>query len=253
MIKHLLDVHHMNIEADIEDFRDYFHASADTGTPLNAAVHRQNMPALLALLDRGADSNKAIWQSISRVIVTPWLPAVSPLLDAGADPTDAFEDAVDHLNFAAAKVCLEKGANPTGALRAQQAKAAKKASGAWDREWYEYVEGNGGDSEGDDEEVSVKREGMRRVIREAGDARMGRRVSLWGFLRTNALTRNPPSTYCVKFSAKSVLPSSSSAATEIVQSPLRINMPKTHTRREEYHYPQQPSCGRKASPRSCGW
>jgi hypothetical protein len=181
MMNHLLDVHHMNIEADIEDFRDYFHASADTGTPLNAAVHRQNMPALLVLLERGADPNKAIWQSISRVIVTPWLPAVGPLLDAGADPTDAFEDAVDHMNFGAARICLAKGANPTGALRAQQTKVAEKASGAWDREWYEYVEGDGGDSEGDDEEVAVKREGMRRFVREAGGAWMGAQSELMGF------------------------------------------------------------------------
>jgi hypothetical protein len=181
MIKHLLDVHHMNIEADIEDFRDYFHASADTGTPLNAAVHRQNMPSLLALLKRGADPNKAIWQSISRVIVTPWLPAVGPLLDAGADPTDAFEDAVDHTNFAAAQVCLEKGANPTGALRAQQAKTAEKASGAWDRASYECVEGDGGDSDGDDEDVAVNREGMRKSVREAGNAWLGAQSELMGF------------------------------------------------------------------------
>jgi hypothetical protein len=41
MIFHLLDVHHMPIEANNEDLRDYFHASGDSGMPLNCAVHRK--------------------------------------------------------------------------------------------------------------------------------------------------------------------------------------------------------------------
>jgi hypothetical protein len=181
MMKHLLDVHHVNIEADNEDLRDYFHAAYDSGTPLNCAVYHENLPALLTLLERGANPETAIHQAIGGVFTHPWLPAVGPLLDAGANPHYAFDDAVDHMNFAAAKVCLAKGANPTGALRAQQAKTAEKASGSWDREWYEYVEGDGGDSEGDDEDVAARREGMRKFVREAGDAWMGAQSELMGF------------------------------------------------------------------------
>jgi hypothetical protein len=182
MINHLLDVHHMNIEVDNEDYRDYLHASPDSGTPLNSAVHRKNMPSLLVLLERGADSNKAIWQSINRVIGTPWLPAVGPLLDAGADPDDAFEYAVENLNFGAARICLAKGANPTIALRAQQAKAAEKASGSWeDPPFYESVDGDGGDSDGDDGVDATQRQEMRELVRVASDRWMGAQSELMGF------------------------------------------------------------------------
>jgi hypothetical protein len=183
MITHLIDVHHMNIEADNEDYRDHFHAAGDSGTPLSNAVYRQNMPALLALLERGASPRQATYHSIHHLFgPKSWLPAVGPLLDAGADSDWAFAHAVDNLNFAAAKVCLAKGANPTGALRAQQAKAAEKASGSWDREWYDCVEGDGGDSEDDDDDVdAARRQEMRKFVREASDRWMSAQSELMGF------------------------------------------------------------------------
>jgi hypothetical protein len=182
MIVHLLDVHHMDIEADNEDFRDYFHASPDSGTPLINAVYRQNMPALLALLERGANPKQAIYQSIHHLPgPKSWLPAVGPLLDAGANPDWAFEHAVDNLNFGAARLCLAKGANPTGPLRAMQAKAKEKASGSWDRPWYEPVEGDGGDSEDDDGVKAAGRQEMRNLVQVASDRWMGAQSELLGF------------------------------------------------------------------------
>jgi hypothetical protein len=184
MIVHLLDVHHMNIEVDNEDFRDYFHAAYDSGTPLSCAVYRQNMPALLSLLKRGANPEKAIYRSIYHGLgghSKGWPPAVGPLLDAGANPDWAFDYAVDNLKFSAARLCLTKGANPTGALRAQQAKAAEKASGSWDRPWYESVEGDGGDSEDDDGVKAAERREMGNLVQVASDRWMGAQSELLGF------------------------------------------------------------------------
>ncbi|KAM0710084.1 hypothetical protein Q7P35_002446 [Cladosporium inversicolor] len=45
MIEHLLDVHHMNIEANNRDLRKFIHASGDSGTPLVYAVYYQNLTA----------------------------------------------------------------------------------------------------------------------------------------------------------------------------------------------------------------
>ena len=123
----------MNIEANNEDLRDFFHASGDTGTPLNCAVYYQNPPAVRILLQRGADPEVAINRTIRDCITEPWLPALGPLLDAGANPDWAFEVAVDVMNFEAAKICLEKGADPTLVLRKQLRKAEKKAPGCFDR------------------------------------------------------------------------------------------------------------------------
>jgi hypothetical protein len=168
MINHLIDVHHMPIEANNEDLREYFHASGDSGTPLNYAVHHKNLVAMQTLLDRGAVPDKAIHQSIAGLFTESWMPALSLLLDAGGDLQYAFEHAVDRLNFAAAKLCLEKGADPARVLRKQQLKAAKKASGSWDREKDE-DDGDGGYSEEDSEEQASERKVMRDLVSLASD------------------------------------------------------------------------------------
>jgi hypothetical protein len=176
MINHLLDVHHMNIEADNYDVRESIHSARDSGTPLNSAVWHQNLPAVLALLKRGANPVRAIHQSIST-----WLLALGPLLDAGADPDNAFACAVDSLDFEAARLCLAKGANPTRVLRTQQAKAAKKAEGTFDRD-HDEVAGDGGDSGDDDRSgVADQREDMRELVRAASDRWMGAQSELMGF------------------------------------------------------------------------
>jgi len=170
MVDYLLDVHHMDIEADSENLRDFFGAAHDSGTPLNCAIFYQNLPAVTKLLERGANPEVAVYQAIDSVLTKAFLPAVGPLLDAGADTDRAFEHAVDHLNFEAARLCLDKGADPSRVLRLQQAKAAKKASGAFDR--YEDEEhGDGGFSSDDDEELAAERERMRDLVRSASTAR----------------------------------------------------------------------------------
>lgn len=170
MIHHLLDVHHMQIEADNEELRDFFHFAGDSGTQLNCAVFYQNLPALLTLLDRGANASRAVYRSMDNVLIEAWLPALGPLLDAGADPNNAFEYAVDHLNFEAAKLCLQKGADPTRVLRKQQVKAAKKASGSFDRQLDE-VHGDGGYSSDDDVDLAVQRKAMRCLVSSASNER----------------------------------------------------------------------------------
>jgi hypothetical protein len=166
MIEHLLDVYNMNIEANNEDLRDFFHASGDSGTPLNCAVYYQNLPALQILLQRGANPEVAVNRTIRDVITESWLPALSPLLDAGANPDWASEAAVDSMNFEAAKMCLEKGADPTLVLRKQLRKAEKKAAGCFDRQ-VDWDDGDGGNSTDDDEERAMERKGMREFVRSA--------------------------------------------------------------------------------------
>jgi hypothetical protein len=101
MINHLLDVHHMHIEANKEDMGDFFHAAGDSGTPLNSVVYHRNLPTVPTLLARGANPKKAVHQTIDDTVTKALLPALGPLLDAGADANDAFEHAVDRLNFEA--------------------------------------------------------------------------------------------------------------------------------------------------------
>lgn len=166
MIEHLLDAHHMDIEANNQDLRKFIHASGDSGTPLICAVYYQNLPAVRILLQRGADPERAIRRTINDFLTQPWLPALGPLLDTGANPDHAFEVAVDTLNFEAAKICLEKGANPALVLRKQQRKADLKAAGCFDRQRDE-DEGDGGDSSGDDTRCASERRAMREFVSSA--------------------------------------------------------------------------------------
>lgn len=166
MIEHLLDVHQMNIEANNKDLRKFIHASGDSGTPLVCAVYYQNLPALQVLLQRGADPERAILRTMNNFLTQPWLPALGPLLDAGANPDWAFEFAVDTMNFDAAKLCLEKGADPALVLQKQLRKAELKAAGRFDRQRDE-EEGDGGDSSGEDEECAMKRKAMREFVSSA--------------------------------------------------------------------------------------
>lgn len=168
MIDHLLDVHNMDLEADNENLRDFFHAAGDSGTPLNCAVHYHNLTAVKKLLERGAKPDGSVYQAIDSNITNSWLPAVGPLLDAGANLDHAFEHAVDYMNFEAARVCVEKGVDPRKVLRLQQAKATKKATGSWVRRRDE-LPGDGGDSSYDSEERAARRKEMREFVQRASD------------------------------------------------------------------------------------
>lgn len=54
MIRYLLDKHHMNIDSNNGDFRDFFHDADDKGSPLCSAIINRNLVAVLELLERGA-------------------------------------------------------------------------------------------------------------------------------------------------------------------------------------------------------
>lgn len=166
MIDHLLDVHNMDIEADNERLRDFFHAAGDSGTPLKCAVYYHNLPAVRRLLERGANPRKALYTTIDNVISAPWEPALEPLLDAGASADDALEHAVDHLNFEAAKICVAKGADAAMVLGKQQSRIAKIEARTFD---YERDEGHGarGFWSEDDEETAGCRRDMRAFLKSA--------------------------------------------------------------------------------------
>lgn len=178
MVDHLLDVHNMDIEANNEDLRDFFHAAGDSGTPLNCAVYYHNLPAVKKLLDRGSDPEKAVDQAITNNISEPWLPALGPLLDAGAQASIAFGLAVRYLNVEAAELCLQKGADPTRTLQRQEARAAKRAAGNFVRSVDAKNESAIYSSE-DDDERATRREEMRDLVRSAAGKLADSRASAW--------------------------------------------------------------------------
>lgn len=55
MIRHLLDVYHMEINSNDEDFRDTIHGAHDIGSPLCSAIIHRNIDAVEELLQHGAD------------------------------------------------------------------------------------------------------------------------------------------------------------------------------------------------------
>jgi hypothetical protein len=126
MIDHLLDRYHMDIEFDNEVLRNHFDTVGDSGTPLESAVYHQNLPAVHKLLARGAQPRPAMAGAIGHYkFMEGYLPALCPLLDAGLDLGEAFNWAVLWGNVDAAKICLERGADPTDALKKQRAREAR--------------------------------------------------------------------------------------------------------------------------------
>lgn len=166
MIDHLLDVHHMDLEADNEKLRDFFHWSGDSGTPLNCAVHYHNMHAVHKLLQRGADPNKALGRTIDNIIIDAWSPALEPLLDAGANADAGLDLALLYLNLDAAKKCIAKGADVAKVLKSHQAYIAKMGAVIFD--YTRALEtGADGDWSEDDEDCVEARGEMREILRSA--------------------------------------------------------------------------------------
>lgn len=124
MMDHLLDHHHMDIEADNEKLRDAFQVLPDSGSPLVCAIYHENVAAVQRLLDRGANPKGSgrtpVAQAIGHHFFIGFLPALGPLLDAGADVDHAFRYAVYRNNADAAKMCFERGADPTHTLEKWQ-------------------------------------------------------------------------------------------------------------------------------------
>ena len=129
MIDHLLDKYHMDIEFDNEELRNNFDTAGDSGTPLSSAVYYQNLPAIHKLLARGAQPEPAAMDAIGHInFHEGYLPALCPLLDAGADLADAFHWAVGWGNVEAARICIERGADPTDAAEKERLRALRKAA-----------------------------------------------------------------------------------------------------------------------------
>ena len=171
MIDHLLDKHHMDIEAHSKVLRPMIHFPGDYGTPLVCAVWHENLAAVQHLLTRGANPEPAIVLAIGRGTAPDgWLPAVGPLLEAGADPVWALEHAVNRKNLDAAKLCVAYGADPSVMHEKLQLRARRKAAGL------EIVASDEEDlgeyhSSADDEEESEKRTRIKKFLDAATEAR----------------------------------------------------------------------------------
>lgn len=126
MIDHLLDKHHMDIEANSEDLRRTID-SIDAGTPLNCAIYYRNLAAFKRLLKRGAHP-RGLDQIVGRWGVDPFLPALGPLLDAGANPDSALKLIIHTGDIEAARLCVEAGADPRAIISSQEARAARLAA-----------------------------------------------------------------------------------------------------------------------------
>lgn len=117
MIDHLLDCHSLDIELDGMTLCDYFDTAGDCGTPLECAIFHKNLSVIHRLLGRGAKAtDAAVQHAIGYCQDEGYLPALCPLLDAGADLEEAFDWAVHWGNLEAARICLERGADPTRML-----------------------------------------------------------------------------------------------------------------------------------------
>lgn len=119
VISHLLEKYKMDIHADTDDLREFFHDAPDSGTPLCSAIHHANLAAVGELLSRGADPErcgKSGYPPVIKAIGDPanvgFLPALKPLLESGVDSQFALTCAVRHSKLEAAKICLQAGADP---------------------------------------------------------------------------------------------------------------------------------------------
>ena len=126
MIDHLLDEHHMDIEAKREDFSTTIDC-VDAGTPLNCAVYYRNLATVKHLLKRGAQPRDAADQSAGPY---GFLPALGPLLDAGADPDHALKIVIQRNDVEAVRLCVKAGADPRAIISMQEVLAARRAARA---------------------------------------------------------------------------------------------------------------------------
>lgn len=136
-IDHLLDVHHMDLEAHNRALHKHMFRH-DSGTPARCAVHHRNLDALSHLPLRGADPERAIDYAVGNSLYRKFLPAVGLLIDAGANADRALGQAVKNKDIGAAKICLAHGADASVVIEEQrektvrqQARRERKASGTW--------------------------------------------------------------------------------------------------------------------------
>jgi hypothetical protein len=169
MIDHLLDVHHMNIEASDYDLRDIMFYPAG-GTPLHSAVHSNNLATLKHLLIRGANPATAMEHAIGNSIYNGNLPALALLLGAGYSPDHALYDAVSVKNIDAAEMCLAYGADPTQVIEMSRARDARVRARR-DPGWVEEPEDSDvSHSSEDNDRESELRARMKALLRAAEES-----------------------------------------------------------------------------------
>lgn len=137
MIDHLLDVHHMDLEANSGDLH-YTMFRHDEGRPVHCAVHHRNLDTLSHLILRGADPERAMQYAVGNCLYRKFLPAVGLLIDAGANADRALGRAVDNKDIEAARICLAHGADVSVVFEEQRTKTARqqarrerKSNGTW--------------------------------------------------------------------------------------------------------------------------
>jgi ankyrin repeat protein len=173
MINHLLDVHHMNIEASNYDLRDIEYIS-DGGTPLRSAAYKNNLTTLAHLLARGANPQSAMSLALGKVGYTfphgSRLPVLALLLDAGANPDHALYEAVEKKLVDAAEMCLAHGADPLPSIEMSRARDARVRARR-DPGWVDEPEDSdvSHSSEDNDEEAELRAR-MKALLRAAEDS-----------------------------------------------------------------------------------
>ena len=167
MVDHLVEKYGMDIHADNESLRDYFHASSDSGTPLVAAVDAGNLAVVEALLRKGASSNacgpslRDPWgRAIGNCMWEGFMPALRPLLNAGADANEVLKHAVSEHKYEAVQLALEYGADPEMGLAEFRQRDAERLE-ANSNTTEGFVDFNGSE---DDEERIEKRAAVLKLL-----------------------------------------------------------------------------------------
>ena len=97
---------------------------------MHCAIHNRTIDAVRHLLKRGADPESGVLIAIgSNIIIREgWLPALDALLDAGANVDRAFNQAVKSAKVEAAETCLSRGTVSLSVI--QQARPNPVSSGS---------------------------------------------------------------------------------------------------------------------------
>ncbi|KAF7190796.1 hypothetical protein HII31_07955 [Pseudocercospora fuligena] len=179
MVSHLLDHHKLDVYANNEDLRNFFHDPPDSGTPLTNAIYRRNLAVVKELIRRGVDPNHRYHASEAigyHNFEEGFLPALPILLEAGADADEALKSAIFSSHLEAAKICLDFGADPESGLQYAQTKHAEDEER--EREDDEFHESLGYSENEDAEEerriVREKRGAMVKLLENSRSASTGK-------------------------------------------------------------------------------
>jgi hypothetical protein len=106
MITHLIEKYNLDVNADdgcggVNELVEWH----TTGSPLNYAASRSNIPAIETLLKYGANIGGAYQFAIKNKNT----PTVKLFLDSGVDPSECLGSAIINDHLEAARLCLEYG------------------------------------------------------------------------------------------------------------------------------------------------